>query len=119
MSAFVVVLYLEVGSLMEAAGRENGPRREIPSHTPVFQPISAISNRYSKLLELPVTYTKHTAALRSNRYKFSLSGMLPIPEETAHRKALACRRDANVGVYFGAICSAKFAIFAEGRKGRR
>ncbi|HKV26724.1 MAG TPA: hypothetical protein VJN90_00450 [Candidatus Acidoferrales bacterium] len=32
-----------------------------------------ISNRYTKLLELPVTYTKQTVARHSNRYKNALS----------------------------------------------
>ncbi|HVA72107.1 MAG TPA: hypothetical protein VNF02_03270 [Candidatus Limnocylindrales bacterium] len=33
--------------------------------------ISGISNRYSKLLEFPVTYTKQTTAPLSNRYRFA------------------------------------------------
>ena len=33
---------------------------------------SLISNRYNKLLELPVSYTKQTIALISNRYKNTL-----------------------------------------------
>src|SRR5487761_394249 len=47
----------------------NGPRRESPSHTPDSGPKTPISNRYNKLLEFGVTYTKQTTEPISNRYK--------------------------------------------------
>ena len=40
------------------------------AHSAAF--FSPVSNRYNKLLELPVSYTKHTLALISNRYKSTL-----------------------------------------------
>jgi len=57
---------------MQAATQQqkhNGPRVTSPNSKSQASPISAISNRYSKLLEFPVTYTKQTAAPNSNRYK--------------------------------------------------
>ena len=45
----------------------------VTSHMPL---ISAISNRYNKLLELRVTHTKQTTVPHSNRYKTPL---FPVP----------------------------------------
>ena len=47
---------------------------KLPSHAP---PPAAISNRYNKLLESPVTYTKQTPRPISNRYKMRLFVSLP------------------------------------------
>src|SRR5579863_9156345 len=59
---------------MQSAGQQglqkNGPRTE--SHNPALAS-SPISNRYTKLLESPVTYTKHMTAPRSNRNKLRFS----------------------------------------------
>src|SRR5487761_209110 len=56
---------------MQAATHQKrkGPHAELPNHTEAFERIAHISNRYSKLLELPLTYRKQTTAPRSNRYK--------------------------------------------------
>jgi hypothetical protein len=57
--------------------KQNGPRVTPPDLKPQASPISAISNRYSKLLEVPVTYTKQTTDAHSNRYKNTvLSGRI-------------------------------------------
>ncbi|HEV2182564.1 MAG TPA: hypothetical protein VGR39_02680, partial [Candidatus Acidoferrales bacterium] len=45
---------------------------KFPDHTTSLDPISANSNRYNKLLEFLVTYTKQRTALISNRYKIAL-----------------------------------------------
>jgi len=59
---------------MQSAAHEglqkSGPQTE--PHIP-DQPSSPISNRNTKLLELPVTYTKHTTAPSSNRNKLQFS----------------------------------------------
>ncbi|HKV29230.1 MAG TPA: hypothetical protein VJN90_13240 [Candidatus Acidoferrales bacterium] len=57
---------------MQAAAQPQCRRMKFPNQTPDFQSISAISNRYNKLLEFPVTYTKQTTAHHSNRYKIAL-----------------------------------------------
>ena len=57
---------------MQATAQHECPRMKSPDDTPNLEPVSAISNRYSKLLELPVTHTKHRTALISNRYKMAL-----------------------------------------------
>ncbi len=49
--------------------KENDPRATSPNSKSEASPISAISNRYSKLLEFSVTYTKQTVDPSSNRYK--------------------------------------------------
>ena len=57
---------------MQAAAQQECPQIEFPIHTPSLEPVSAISNRYNKLLEFPVTYTKQKVALISNRHKMPL-----------------------------------------------
>ena len=51
--------------------------KDIPANRQIRRssrkPISRISNRYSKLLEFGVTYTKQTTDVHSNRYKMALS----------------------------------------------
>jgi len=48
--------------------------RATPSHwKPQVSPISPISNRYNKLLDFRVTYTKHRTGANSNRYKNHVS----------------------------------------------
>jgi hypothetical protein len=54
------------GKSMESLLRVASAPRRFPAFGSRTSPIS---NRYNKLLEFPVTYTKHTLALRSNRYK--------------------------------------------------
>ena len=58
---------------MQAAAQHKG----IPAnrYTPrsYRKPISCISNRYTKLLEFRVTYTKQMTGVHSNRYKYALS----------------------------------------------
>jgi len=49
--------------------KRKGPRTDFPSHTPDSEPETPISNRYNKLLEFRVTYTKQTIGPHSNRYK--------------------------------------------------
>ena len=49
--------------------KQNGPRATPPNLKPQASPEFAISNRYSKLLEFLVTYTKQTVGSNSNRYK--------------------------------------------------
>src|SRR5579864_9195534 len=59
-------------SSMQAATqqqKQNGPRVTSPNSKSQASPISAISNRYNKLLEFRVTNTKQTTGLSSNRYK--------------------------------------------------
>jgi len=51
---------------MQEATQHKGPRTEPQS--PAFAS-NPISNRYTKLLESPVTHTKQTTAPSSNRYK--------------------------------------------------
>ena len=66
-----------------------GSRQPIgASHLPLF---SAISNRYTKLLEFFVTCTKQTVAARSNRYKIR-----PSP----HRSLSSPSRLAPIGPAF-------------------
>jgi len=48
------------------AGRCERPQTKVLSNTPAS---TGISNRYNKLLEKPVTCTKHTPPPSSNRYK--------------------------------------------------
>jgi len=51
---------------MQLAQQRNGSHSGSPCHTP---PSQLISNRYNKLLEFPVTYTKQTIEPIYNRYK--------------------------------------------------
>jgi len=53
--------------------KQNGPRVTFSNSKSQASPILAISNRYSKLLEFPVTCTKQTAGANSNRYKNHVS----------------------------------------------
>ncbi len=52
---------------------QNGPRAIPPNLTPQVSPIPPISNRYNKLLEFRVTYTKQRTGANSNRYKNHVS----------------------------------------------
>ena len=45
--------------------KQNGPSVTPPNLKRQASPISAISNRYNKLLEFRVTYTKHTTGANS------------------------------------------------------
>src|SRR5579864_8223126 len=65
-------LIREVCSAMQAAAQQECPQIEFPVHTPCLDPVSAISNRYNKLIEFLVTYTKQKVALISNRHKMPL-----------------------------------------------
>jgi len=58
---------------MQAAAHCQGTpaNRHIPRSN--REPISCISNRYTKLLEFGVTYTKQTTGTHSNRHKYALS----------------------------------------------
>jgi len=53
-----------------------------------LQPLtSRTSNRYNKLLESPVTRTKQTIALRSNRYRFAIFAAPISPQNRRSRLA--------------------------------
>ena len=58
---------------MQAAAQHECPRKDFRNQTPNLEPVSAISNRYNKLLEFPVSYTTQRTALISNRYKMPLA----------------------------------------------
>ncbi len=67
---------------MQAATHHECPRTKFANPALNLGPVSAISNRYNKLLEFPVTYTKQTVTLISNRYKMPLvaqRAFAPIP----------------------------------------
>jgi|SRR5579859_3625045 len=57
---------------MQAATHHECPRTKFANPALNLGPVSAISNRYNKLLEFHVSYTKHTVMLTSNRYKMPL-----------------------------------------------
>jgi len=52
---------------------QNGPRATPPNLAPQVNPIPPISNRYNKLLEGRVTYTKQRTDANPNRYKNRVS----------------------------------------------
>lgn len=72
-------------ALVDRLSALEGFRRSlITGHSPLFL---CISNRYSKLLESPVSYTKHIKALHSNRHKYRSRRACFLP--TLARGALA------------------------------
>src|SRR6185437_11602631 len=90
----------EVRSAMQAAAQHECLRRRFPKHAPNLQPFLANSNRYNKLLELPVTYTKQmTASISNRRYKMALFAQRVFVQSS--RNAQACvavqpHSDSNV-----------------------
>jgi hypothetical protein len=84
---------------MQAAAQHECRRTKFPNRTPNLGPFSAISNRYSKLLELPVTYTKQTTAPISNRYKMPLCARQVFAQISRNAQACAAvqpHSDSNV-----------------------
>src|SRR5579859_2994838 len=67
---------------MEVTPQHEGQRTELLNRAPVSRPIS---NRYRKLLEFPVSYTKQRVALISNRYRMHV--FVPDAFEQIHRNA--------------------------------
>ena len=79
----------EVRSAMQATAQHECPRTKSPDDTPNLEPFFANSNRYNKLLELPVTCTKQMVAPISNRYRMPL---------VAQRASALISRNASLAV---------------------
>ncbi len=84
---------------MQTAAQHECPRKKSPDDTPNLEPFFAISNRYNKLLELSVTYTKQRTTLISNRYKMALTAQRVFGQTSRNAHACAAVQlhgDSNV-----------------------